>query len=78
LRIASGVRSSWLASETNVRSRANAASMRSSIALSVAPSRPISSWAGGTGRRAPGSVASIAAARARIRSTGRRAAAVAP
>ena len=47
LRIASGVRSSWLASATNVRSRANAASSRASITLSVSPSRPISSSAGG-------------------------------
>jgi hypothetical protein len=74
-RIASGVRSSWLASDTNARSRVNAASKRLSISFSVRPSRPISSLASGTGRRSPLSVALIAAARRRIRSTGRSAAA---
>ena len=53
-RLASGVRSSWLASATKPRSRSMAASSRASIALSVSPSRPISSSAGGSGSRSPG------------------------
>jgi hypothetical protein len=71
----SGVRSSWLASATKVRSRANAASSRASMSFSVAPRRPISSSAGGTGRRWPVRAGAIAAARRRIASTGRSAAA---
>ena len=43
------MRSSWLASATNVRSRAKASSKRASIALRVSPSLEISSRAGGTG-----------------------------
>jgi hypothetical protein len=73
-RIASGVRSSWLASETNERSRASTACRRPSIALSVLPRRAISSRDGGTGSRPSASPVS-SAARRRIRSTGRNAAA---
>ena len=57
------------------RSRENAASSRESISLRVRPRRPISSLASGTGRRSAVSSALIAAARLRIRSTGRSAAA---
>ena len=53
-RLASGVRSSWLASATNPRSRSSAASSRASIAFSVSPSRRISSSAGGIGSCSPG------------------------
>ena len=53
-RLASGVRSSWLASATKPRSRSSAASSRASIALSVSPRRRISSSAGGSGSRSPG------------------------
>ena len=75
-RMASGVRSSWLASSTKARSRANAASMRSSIALSVWPRRA-SSWSPtGSGSRRPGSDIEIAAASSAMRSTGRSAAPV--
>ena len=74
-RIDSGVRSSCEASETNARSRSNATSSRPSISFSVRPSRLSSSLASGTGRRPPLSAAVIAAARRRIRSTGRSAAA---
>ena len=48
---ASGVRSSWLASATKRRSRSNEPRRRSSISLSVSPSRRISSWAAGSGSR---------------------------
>ena len=44
---ASGVRSSWLASSTNLRSRATAASSRPSISFRVSPRRVSSSPAGG-------------------------------
>ena len=74
-RIASGVRSSCEASETNARSRLNATSSRASISFSVRPSRPISSLAGGTGSRSLVPAAVTAAAWRRIRSTGRSAAA---
>ncbi len=77
-RIDSGVRSSWLASATKPRSLSKAASSRASISLRVVPSRPISSRAGGTGSRRPGSLTETSAASCRIDSTGRRAAAVTP
>ena len=67
----SGVRSSWLASATKARSRRRASASRSSISFSVSPSRRISSWASGSGKRASGSAAEIVAARLRIASTGR-------
>ena len=47
---ASGVRSSWLASATNARSRSSAVSSRSSIAFSVSPRRCTSSRACGHGQ----------------------------
>ena len=50
------------------------ASSRSSISFSVRPSAPISSRASGTGSRSDGLLSLIAAARLRIRSTGRSAA----
>ena len=56
---ASGVRSSWPASATKVRSRTSAASRRASISLSVSPSRSTSSRVCGTGRRSPGLSAEI-------------------
>ncbi len=74
-RLASGVRSSWLASATNPRSRSSAASSRASIALSVSPSRRISSSAGGSGSCSPGRSSLTSAAFLRIASTGRSAAA---
>ena len=74
-RIATGVRSSWLASATKARSRSSAPSTRSSIAFSVSPSRRSSSLASGSGRRAPAGAPETSPARARIASTGRRAAA---
>ena len=75
-RIASGVRSSWLASATKRRSCAKAASIRASISFSVSPSRAISSRVGGTGSRCSSArAAEIAAALRRIASTGRSAAA---
>ena len=72
--VVSGVRSSWLASLTSRRSRAKAASSRSSISFSVRPRAPISSRASGTGSRSDGLLSLIAAARLRMRSTGRSAA----
>ena len=72
---ASGVRSSWLASSTNRRSCSRADCRRPSISLSVSASRESSSRVGGTGRRFSGVEAPIAAARRRIASTGRSAAA---
>ena len=72
---ASGVRSSWLASETNRRSWASAVSRRSSMVLRVVLSRLISSSPGGSGSRRPGSEADTASASRRIDSTGRSAAA---
>ncbi len=77
-RIASGVRSSWLASATKDRSWASASASRSSISFKVRPSRATSSWLGGTGSCPSGSAAEIVAARARIASTGRSAAAATP
>ena len=47
-RIASGVRSSWLASATKARSCSSASPRRSSISFSVLPSRATSSSLGGT------------------------------
>ena len=49
--LASGVRSSWLASATKRRSRSSPSSIRASISFSVRPSRDTSSSAAGTGRR---------------------------
>ena len=60
------------------RSRSSAASSRSSISFSVSPSRRSSSLAGGTGRRWSGPRPRSRAARRRIASTGRSAAAGAP
>ena len=61
------------------RARARAPpSSRSSISFSVSPSRSSSSPVAGTGSRSPGVSAEIAAARRRIASTGRRAAAASP
>ena len=51
LMTATGVRSSWLASATKRRSRSNERPRRSSISLSVSPSRRISSCAAGSGSR---------------------------
>ena len=48
------------------------------MSFSVSPSRLISSREGGTGRRPPGSEADTWAARRRIASTGRSAAAATP
>ena len=59
---ASGERNSCAASPTNVRWRAVARSMRSSIALRVTASRWISSWAIGTGSRCPASPAAVMSA----------------
>ena len=69
-----GVRSSWLASATKLRSRSIARSSRASISFSVLARRAISSRARPSGSRRPGSDPEIAAASARISSTGRRAA----
>ena len=71
LRMASGVRSSWLASATKARSRTSPASRRASISLSVSPRRRTSSSEGGSGSRASGRSALIVRARRRIDSTGR-------
>ncbi len=73
-----GVRISWLASARSSRSRERASSSRASIALSVSPSRAISSLEAGTGSRWPGDSAETRAARARIASTGRSAPAATP
>ena len=75
--MASGVRSSWLASATKRRSCSKAASSRSSISFSVVASREISSRAGrhrAAARRRRGD----RGRRRRIASTGRRAAAARP
>ena len=71
LRIASGVRSSWLASSMNRRSASTDAWIRSSRSFIVAPSRVISSSAGGRESRAATdrSTRSLPP-RSRIRSTG--------
>lgn len=68
---ASGLRSSWLASETNVRSRPTDVWMRASISLRVRSSLPNSSLPPAGARRSARFVAEIAAARRRIASTGR-------
>ena len=56
LRTPSGVRSSWLASSTNRRSRSSASWTRSSIPFSVSASRWSSSPVSGTGSRRSGSL----------------------
>ena len=73
-RIVSGVRSSWLASSTNRRSRSSAAWSRSKVTFRVTASRASVSSVWGTGSRRVGSDAEMASASRRIRSTGRRAA----
>ena len=74
-RVASGVRSSWLASATKRRSRARPASSRSSISFSVSPRRRDlvvrRAEAGAVARASP---TEISAASRRIASTGRSAA----
>ena len=69
--VASGLRSSWLASATNRRCTAWPACSRASISFIVSASLPTSSRAGGTGTRTDGS--RVVATRARMASTGRRA-----
>ena len=73
-RVVSGVRNSWLASPTSRRSRATAASIRSSIALRVRLSAPISSAVSEPGSRSASCRSVIRSACARIWSTGRSAA----
>ena len=70
VRIASGVRSSWLASATSARSRSTARCRRPSIAFSVPASRDSSSSPAGTGSAADVSSPEISSARRRSRSTG--------
>ena len=65
-----GERSSWLASATKRRSRSKDRRSRSSIALSVSPSRRISSRAGASGSRSDSPVSEISDARRRMFSTG--------
>jgi len=78
LRIASGVRSSWLASETKARSRSRARSRRPSMSLRVTPRRWTSSSASGSGSRAAESTSEIWAAASRMASIGRTTAAASP
>nr|KEP22908.1 hypothetical protein DA06_14775 [Georgenia sp. SUBG003] len=68
--LASGVRSSWDASETKCSRRSVAAWMRASIRFIVSASRWSSSCAGGVGTRCDRSPAPMVAAFRRIRSTG--------
>ena len=69
-----GVRSSWLASLTIRRSRSSAPASLARRSFSVRLRRSSSSPVPGSGRRSERSVSLIMAARARMRSTGRRAA----
>ena len=69
--VASGLRSSWLASATNRRCTFCALSSRAIISFMVSASRPTSSRATGTGTRSARSFSLIDATRARIASTGR-------
>ena len=73
-RIESGVRSSWLASSMNRRSVSTDVWIRSRRSFIVAPSRVISSSAGGRDRRPRRSADEMAAASLRMRSTGAKAA----
>ena len=72
------MRSSWLALDTNARSRSAERSSRSSISLSVPPSSASSSRPGGTGSRLPLPSREISAASRRIALTGRSAAVATP
>ena len=72
LRVASGLRSSWLASETNRRCSVSEACSRSSMVFMVSARAWISSLVGGTSTRPSSRSALIRATWPRIRSTGRR------
>jgi len=69
--VATGLRSSWDASDTNSRWRADAASSRSSISFIVSASRRTSSRPAGTGTRRCIVVPLIDSTSVRIASTGR-------